>query len=342
MFKINETMNFIIKRLVYAFIVLIVFSWIIFLISWVVPGDPARMALGANVPEWVVERLRKDMHLDEALYKQYYFWIKKVIINRDLGESLTTLRKVNEDIKLFLPASLELALFTGGLGMILASIFGIISGRYQNKWIDNILRVIAYSGVVTPTFVFAIFFILLFCCSFKVLPVMGRLSPGVPPPIPITGLYVIDSLLTRNYITFFDAIKHLILPVASLTMPLFAQVTRIIRSATINNLQSDYISVAEISGIPEKVIIFKYLLKPSLIPGISAAGMSIANLIGNSFIVELTFNWPGMSRYGMEAMLKKDFNAIVGVAIIYALLFILSNIIVDIIVFRLDPRIVIN
>lgn len=302
------------------------------------PGDPARAALGDTVPEWVAENLRKEMYLDKPIYIQYYYWFKGAI-HGDFGQSLTTRRPVFDDIKLYFPASLELAMFSGILVIILATIFGTISGAYSNTWIDNIVRMIAYFGIVTPSFIFAIFFMLIFCYVLAVLPTLGRLSADIAPPSYITGFMMIDSLIAGNFSAFIDAIKHIILPALSLMMSPMASISRIIRSSISDNLQKDYIHSARSYGIPERIVIFKYLLKPSYIPGISMAGASIANLIGNAFLVEVIFNWPGLSRYGLNAMLSKDLNSVIAVTLIYATLFSTFNLIVDIIVNRLDPRI---
>jgi len=333
-----EIIKFIVKRLFYSIFVLIGFSLVIFIFSRSIPGDPARLALGETAPEWVVERLREEMHLSDPIYMQYYYWIKGAI-KGDLGTSLTTQRSVMDDIRQFFPASLELVFYSGILMMVLGTLFGTISGWYNNTWVDNVFRIIAYLGVVTPSFVFAIFFVLIFSYFFEILPTIGRLSSGFTPPPHITGLITVDALIAGNYTVLIDAIKHLILPAFSLMAGPMASFSRIVRSSVTDNLQKDYI-MAEISyGISERVIMFKYLLKPSFIPGISISGLSLANLMGNAFLIELIFNWPGLSRYGMNAILKKDLNSIIAVSIVYALLFIIINVIVDIVVNLLDPRI---
>ena len=333
-----EIIKFIIKRLFYSIFVLVGFSILIFLFTRSIPGDPARLALGETAPEWVAERLREEMHLNDPIYKQYYYWIKGAM-EGDLGISLTTQRSVTEDIRQFSVASLELAIYSGILMVIIATSFGTISGWYNNTWIDNLFRVIAYLGIVTPSFVFAIFFVLIFSYFLKILPTIGRLSSGFTPPPYITGLITVDALIAGNYAVLIDAIKHIILPAFSLMMAPMAQIARTVRSSIVDNLQKDYIMSERSYGIPERVIMFKYLLKPSFIPGISIAGLSLADLMGSAFLIELVFNWPGLARYGMNAMLRKDLNSVIAVTIVYALVFIMLNIIVDIIVNALDPRI---
>jgi peptide/nickel transport system permease protein len=296
------------------------------------------MALGARAPGWAVERLREEMHLNEPLYVQYYYWAKGAL-HGDFGMSLVTRRSVANDIKEFLPASLELALYAGIFMGIIGITLGTISGWYSNTWIDNLVRVISYIGIVTPSFVFAIFFVLIFSYVLEIFPTMGRIAPDLIPPPRITGMITLDALITGNFAIFLDALKHLFLPAISLAMGPLAQEARITRSSITDNVKKDYIAAERSCGIPERTIMFKYLLKPSLIPTISIYGLDFASLLGNAFLIELIFNWPGLSRYGMNAMLRKDLNAMTAIILVFGLVFVIVNIIVDIIVEYLDPRI---
>jgi len=171
------------------------------------------------------------------------------------------------------------------------------------------------------------------------MPTLGRLSPDVSPPPTITGLITIDSLLTGNLTAFFDALWHLILPGLALAMGGLAQESRITRSTMSDNLTKDYIASARSLGIPEGVVMRKFLLKPSLIPTVSILGLDFAGTMSNAFLVEMIFNWPGSSRYGINTMLRKDLNAIAGVVLTMGVVFIVVNILVDIVVGLLDPRI---
>lgn len=329
---------FLLKRVAYSLFVLIGLSMLIFTIARAVPGDPARMALGARAPEEVVQRLREEMRLGEPLHIQYYYWVKDAL-RGDLGMSLVTRRPVSQDIADFLPATMELALFAGVIMTIFGILLGAISTYRANSWVDNAVRVIAYMGIVTPPFMFAIFFILLFAYVLGILPIIGRLSPGITPPPTITGMIVLDSLITGNFDVALDALRHLILPGVALSLAGLSQQARITRSSMTDNLRKDYIAAERAQGIPGRVIMLKYLLKPSLIPTVSILGLDFAMLLSNAFLVELVFNWPGLSRYGMNAMLSKDLNATVAVVMVLGLLIVIVNIIVDLVVAYLDPRI---
>jgi len=333
-----ETIKFIAKRLAYSLLVLLGLSVLMFSIARVVPGNPARMALGPRAPEWAVQKLRDEMHLEDPLYVQYYYWLKGAL-HGDFGMSLVTRRSVAHDIKEFFPASLELALYTGIFMGIMGIVLGTISGWYSNTWVDNTVRIISYIGIITPSFVFAIFFVLIFGYILQVLPTMGRIPPSVAPPPQITGMITFDALITGNFAVFFSALKHLLLPAISLAMGPLSQEARITRTSLAGNMSKDYVAAERSCGLPERIIMFKYLLKPSLIPTVSIYGLDFAAIIGNAFIVELIFNWPGLSRYGMNAMLRKDLNATVAVVMVYGILFMTVNIIVDLVVSFLDPRI---
>jgi len=330
--------RFLIKRLVLSVFVLLGLSILIFMISRVLPGDPVRMALGSRAPEWAVENMRQEMHLDEPIYKQYAFWLSGAV-RGDLGTSLVTRRAVSTDVGEFLPATLELALLAAVIMAVFGILFGAVAGRFRNTWIDNVIRIFSYIGVVTPSFVFAILFVLLFGYLLRVLPTIGRLSPWILRSPTVTGFMTIDSLIAGNFAAFGDAIQHMILPALSLSLGSLAQQARIARASISDNLGKDYILSAKGFGIPGRVVMFKYLLKPSLIPTVSIMGLDFAGIVANAFLVELIFNWPGFSRYGINAMLNKDLNAITAVVMVLGLIFITVNIIVDLVVAWLDPRI---
>jgi peptide/nickel transport system permease protein len=326
------------KRLLHSVFVLVGLSILVFVIARVMPGDPARMALGPRAPESVVKKFKETLHLDKPIYVQYYYWAKNALTG-NFGISITTKRNVASDIREFFPATFELIFFTGVLMSVFGILLGILSARYSNKWPDNAVRVISYLGVCTPAFVFAILFLLVFGYFLNLLPTIGRLSPGTSYPGTITGLLTVDSLLGGDVRTFFDALKHLLMPAFALALGPIAQEARITRSSMTENLQRDFIALERSQAIPERVIMSKYLTRISLIPTVSMLGLDFASQLGWAFLVELVFNWPGISRYGINAMLRKDLNSIVAVIMVIGLVFMVVNIVVDLLVAWLDPRI---
>jgi peptide/nickel transport system permease protein len=329
---------FILRRLGLSLFVLFGLSIVIFVIARIIPGDPARMALGPRAPVEVVERLSKQMHLDRPIAEQYVLWLWDAV-HGDLGDSLLTRRPVLQDIGEFLPATFELVVVTGVIIAALGITLGVLSAIYANTWLDNLVRIISYLGIVTPGFAWAVIFMLIFGFVWNVFPTIGRLSESVTPPAWITGIMTLDSLLAGRPDAFWDALKHLILPAAALAMGPMSQAARITRSSMAENQNKDYIGSMIAYGVPGSVVTAKYLLKPSLIPTITVMALDIAATFGMAFLVELIFSYPGISRYGIQAMLNKDVNAIVGVVLVLGLVFVTINIVVDVVVAYLDPRI---
>jgi peptide/nickel transport system permease protein len=330
--------TFILKRLSYTVFVLFGLSILIFIIARVLPGDPARLALGPRAPDWAVQNLRQQLHLNEPLYIQYFYWVRDAA-RGSLGESLVTRRDVFTDVQEFLPATLELITLSALLVVALAIPIGMVAGRRANSWFDNVVRVLSYVGVAVPAFVVAIIFLLVFGFELHIAPSIGRISPNIVAPPTVTGFITIDSLISGNMLALYDAVVHLILPALALALGPIAQEARITRSSVVENLNKDYILSTVSHGVPERLLTLKYLLRPSLIPTVSVMGLDISSLIANAFLVELIYNWPGISRYGINAMLRKDLNAIVAVVMIAGIIFAIANIVVDLIVAYLDPRI---
>ena len=328
----------VIRRIPSLLIALIGLSILIFFIARVLPGDAARFALGPRATIEAVQKLRTQLHLDDPIYIQYYYWLRDAL-SGNLGQSLVTFRSVSTDIVEFLPATLELVAFALIIDIIFSMSLGIIAGKYSNTWIDVIIRGIAYIFTSIPSFIFGIFFLLVFGFYLNILPVGGRLTYGVIPPPTVTRFYTIDALIAGRFDVFVDALKHIIMPGFSLAMGMIAQESRILRSGIVDTLRKEFITAAVSHGIPDRVVTFKYLLKPSMIPTVTIMALDISVAVGGAFLVELIFNWPGFSRYGTNAILMKDLNAIVAVVLVIGIIFALANIIADIIVSYLDPRI---
>lgn len=333
-----QQLAFVIRRLFHCLFVLLGLSVVIFIISRVVPGDPARMAVGYRASEEVAENMREYMHLSDPWAVQYGYWLRGAL-RGDFGKSLVTRRSVGEDIKQFFPATLELALFAGLVMSVGGISLGTLSAHHKDKWVDNLVRIIAYLGVVTPAFVFGVIFLLTFGFWLHLLPATGRLSEGITPPAVVTGLMTVDAVLAGDLAVFGDALKHLLMPGIALALAGLAQSARLTRATMSSNLTKDYIAAERALGISERLILWRFLLKPSLTPTVSILGLDFAALMGNAFLVELIFHWPGVSRYGVNAMLNKDLNAIAAVVLVLGLVFVTVNILVDLIVGALDPRI---
>lgn len=328
--------KYLIKRVLQGILVLFAMSILIFILSRTIQGDPARVALGANASEEAVESMREHLHLDEPIIKQYGIWLGN-LMHGDFGYSTKTRRSVSDDVKDFLPATLELILMAGVFMVVFAIIFGRLAARKRNTWVDGVIRVMSYIGVAMPAFVWAVLLLLFFGYVWQVIPVLGRLSSSLTPPTHITGLYILDGILTGNFAVAWNAFLHVLFPAIALAIGPTFQEARILRSSLTDNMSKEYITVTRGYGIPEKKIFKKYLFKPSFSSAVSVMGLDFAALIGNAFLVETVFYWPGISKYGVTVMLAKDLNAISAVVLITGIIFIVCNILVDIISMIIDP-----
>lgn len=333
-----EYFFFIVRRLLWSVLVLVGLSIVIFLIARVVPGDPARIALGPLATAEQVTNLRHKMGLDRPLYVQYGRYVSG-LVRGDFGQSLLTQRSVASDLRSAFPATLELVLVTILIAMALGIPTGVLAARFKDSWVDNVSRFLSLFGVVTPSFFIALLLQLLVGYFLHVLPVNGRLSPNASFTPDLTGLVLIDALIRGQPAVWLDGLRHLILPAVSLAAASLGQIARITRSSMIDVSRKDYVEAARAFGIPDLVTTFKYMLKPSFIPTLTILGLEFASLLGNAFLVEMVFGWPGMAAYGVRAILHKDFNAIMGVVMVTGAFFVLVNLLIDVLLGTFDPRI---
>ncbi|ELK55995.1 MULTISPECIES: ABC transporter permease [Haloferax] len=330
--------DYLVRRAIHSVPVIFGLSVLIFLISRVIPGDPVRLALGPEATQQQVAALRAEMGLDQPLPMQYVDWLVGVV-QGDWGMSLRTNNNVFSDIVARLPATLELTVVTLFCAVLLAIPFGVVAGTNKDRWQDHLSRITALFGVSMPRFWVAIVLQIVFVVSLGLLPLSGRLSDGVAPPPAVTGLYLVDSLIAGQFGTFLDAATHLLLPTVALGLATLAQVMRLIRSDMIDEQRKDYVLAARAYGLPNTLIEYKYMLQNAFTSSLTVVGLAFGFLLGNAFLVEIVFAWPGMARYGVQAILYQDFNAIVGVTIVVGIGFVTANFVVDLLYGYLDPRV---
>jgi peptide/nickel transport system permease protein len=260
------------------------------------------------------------------------------VLHGDLGQSLLTNRSVARDIVEALPATLELVLLTLALIVTVAIPLGMLAARRHNSAVDNISRIVSLLGVVTPGFVVAILLQLLAAESGRFLPLTGRLSPDLAFVPDFTHLALIDALLRLRLDAFGDALAHLVLPAIALSAAGIGQIMRITRSAMLDIARREHVDTLRSFGVPGRVIALKYMLRLASVAPLTILGLEFASLIGNAFVVELVFAWPGIASYGVRAILSKDFNAVMGVVLISGLFFVVANLVIDLLIGLIDPR----
>ena len=326
-----------IKRIGISFVVLIGVSFLIFAIARVIPGDPARIALGPNATPEAVEALRNQLHLNDSFLTQYGYFLSD-LAHGDLGISLYTNRPVTADIAQFLPATLELVLVAGLMMVGIGLPLGILAARHRGRAADHITRVIALLTVSAPGFVWAVVLMLVFAYFLPVFPIAGQISDSFRIP-DVTGFLLIDTLIAGNLAAFGNALWHLVLPAFALALSGIGQTARLVRANMVETYGKPYIEMAEAYGFPQRRIARKYALRPSMIPSLTVIGLDFASLLGNAFLIETVYAWPGLSRYGVAVILRKDLNGIIGTVLVIAAMFLIVNVIVDLLVSVINPRI---
>jgi peptide/nickel transport system permease protein len=330
-------LKYIINRILMLIPVLLGVSIIVFLIMRVFSPDPAPIVLGQHATQEATEAWRQVNGLNDPIYLQYFSFLKGALTG-DFGTSYYTKAPVIKEIFARFPATIELAIVAIILASFLGILIGVISAVKKNSLIDNAGMLLALIGVSMPIFWLGILLIIFFSGTLHWLPSNGRINPLLQP-LHITGFYLIDSLISGNTTTFMDALKHLILPASALAMYSMAIITRMTRSSMLDTLQQDYIRTARAKGVPESKVVYKHALRNGLIPIVTVIGLQLGSLLGGAVLTETVFSWPGIGAYTVACILKSDFPVVQGVVLLVATIFVLMNLLVDVVYAFLDPRI---
>jgi len=312
---------------------------VVFLFMRLTPGDPVdiMMGQGGAVTTGEIEQLRHEFHLDEPLPVQLWLFLKGAV-RGDLGYSYVQKRPIGELIGERLPATIELAVGALFFALLVAVPIGIVSAVKQRSLVDQISMAGAFLGTSMPAFWLGIVLILLFSVRLRWLPVQGRIDYGTELQ-QVTGLYVLDSLLTRNWTALISSLRHLVLPSVSLGAAAAAIVARVLRSSMVETLRQDYITLARAKGQVEFLVVMKHALRNALIPTVTVVGLQVGALLGGNMIVETVFSWPGLGRMVVQAIFERDFPLVQGAVMVYAFTYVMANLIVDILYTTLNPKI---
>jgi peptide/nickel transport system permease protein len=312
---------------------------IVFFFIRLTPGDPVdiMMGQGGAISTGEIEQLREEFHLNEPLHVQLWYFLRDAV-QGDLGYSYVLKRPVTELIAERLPATIELALGALFFSLVIAFPIGIISAVRQNSLLDRISMSGAFLGISMPGFWLGIVLILLFSVYLQWLPVQGRISVGVRLEEQ-TGFFVVDSILSGNIEALKSSLLHLILPSVTLGAAVAAVIARVLRSSMLETLRSDYVTLARSKGASEWVVVLKHALRNALIPTVTVLGLQIGILLGGNMVIETVFGWPGLGRMVVKAIFDRDFPLIQGSVMIYAFIFVMASLIVDILYTYLNPKI---
>lgn len=308
---------------------------IVFAISHVVPADPARIMAGENATPEQVTKVRHQFGLDLPLPVQFAHYVRDVVTG-DMGTSLFTQRPVADDLLQRLPATFELAIYAMVLAVVIGVPLGVGAALHRNSLLDHMVRIVTIGGLAMAAFWLAILLQLLFSMWLGVTPVQGRINGWGPDPI--TGFYTLDALLRGDWNTLGEALRYLALPVATLALPAMATIVRFTRAGVLSVMSSNFVFYQAAMGIPRRRVVWKYILRSALIGTLTQIGLIFGTLIANAVVVETVFDWPGLGSYAVGSILQSDYNAIMSFTLFIGVVFILTNLLVDVAQAVLDPR----
>jgi peptide/nickel transport system permease protein len=327
----------ILRRLLFAVMVVAGVAVITFAISHLIPGDPARMVAGDRASDEIVAHIREGMGLDRPVTTQFVIYAKG-LLSGDFGTSLRTGRPVVEDIRAFLPATLELGIAALLLAVLIGVPLGVASAVYKDGVIDQVARTVSVAGISMPVFWFGLVLILIFYADLGLLPIGGRLADDVLPPDRVTGLMLVDTLIAGDFEAFRSAVWHLVLPASVLGFAQLGTITRQIRASMLDALQEDYVRTARANGLRPARIVFRHALRNALIPSVTLLGLLAGDLLYGAVLTESVFAWPGIGSYVVNSIQTLDFPAIMGFTVIASVGYVLINLAVDFVYLALDPQ----
>jgi peptide/nickel transport system permease protein len=309
-----------------------------FVMLRILPNDPSAALAGENATPAQIAAIRKAYGFDEPMWKQFAIYLKQVA-QADLGNSTNSGRPVASDIAQRLPATIELTFCALLFATLVGVPLGTMAAVWHNSVFDHVVRILTVGGLAIAAFWFAIILQLVFSMHLDWLPLRSRLAVGTPEPPNITGLFLLDSLLTARLDIFWDALQHIAMPAFTLSLGGLASIARFTRAGVLDTLQKDFVGYAEAAGYRRRRIIWVYVLRNSVVAATTQIGLLFGALISSAVAVEAIFDWPGIGSYAVTAILTSDYKAILAVTLVVGVIYAIVNIIVDITHALLDPRV---
>jgi ABC-type dipeptide/oligopeptide/nickel transport system permease component len=315
---------------------------ITFVLTRAIPGDPAAYFAGASATQEAVEQVRRQLGLDRPLIEQFFRYVAD-LARGDLGLSLTTGQPVLTELLQRLPASLEMVLLALALACAIAVPMGVLAATRPGSWVDQLSRIVTTAGVSLPTFFTGLLlaYVFYFLLGWAPAP-LGRLDPVFSPPPPVTGLYLIDAALARDAALWWAAAKQLVLPVVTMALFVLAPIARMTRASMLAVLGADFVRTARASGLSRSTVLVRYGLRNALLPVVTTLGMVFGFMIGSSVVIEKVFGWPGVGSYAIDALTASDYAPVQGFVLAMGILFVLLNLLVDLLYVLIDPRVTIE
>lgn len=329
--------RYIIKRLLQLAPVIIGVTLIAFLLIHMAPGDPARTMLGQHATQKEINEIREKYGLDEPIFVQYGLWLSGVL-RGDLGRSIITNDLVTNEISSRFPNTIELTVAAMLFAILIGGFAGIISASKQYSVTDYTVMGVALFGISMPVFWLGIILMMVFGVILGWLPIGGRIDLIIPYQR-VTGFMIIDSIITFNLPALISSIRHLILPAVALgTIPM-AMIARVTRSSMLEVLRQDFIRTERAKGLSERAVIYKHAVRNAMVPVVTVIGLNFGLLLAGAILTETVFSWPGLGRLVVEAVYERDYPLVVGCILIFAIIFVIVNLITDLLYTYIDPRI---
>jgi ABC-type dipeptide/oligopeptide/nickel transport system permease component len=312
---------------------------ITFILTRALPGDPAAYFAGAAATEEAIAQVRTQLGLDKPLLEQFFQYVA-ALARGDMGLSLTTGQPVAQELLARLPASLEMVFLALLLACAIALPLGVLAATRPGSWVDQLCRLVTTAGVSLPTFFTGLLlaYVFYFLLGWAPSP-MGRLDPMFSPPATITGLYLVDAALAGDPAMWWASLKQLILPVLTMAIFVLAPIARMTRASMLSVLSADFIRTARASGLSRGTVLVTYALRNALLPVVTTLGMVFGFMLGSSVIVEKVFGWPGVGSYAIDALTASDYAPVQGFVLAMGVLFVLLNLLVDLLYGLIDPRV---
>lgn len=333
---------FIIRRLLLLIPVLLGITMFVFALTRL-GGDPAAIYFNPHMGAEAREHVREALHLNENVLTQYWYWLVE-IVQGNWGYSPTGATSVTESIIMFFPATFELAMVALFIALPSGIYLGTLSAVKRGRGVDHGTRIMALVGVSLPIFVLGLVLQYVFYFKLQLLPATGRYDEILFFDYQrgfhnYTGFFIIDTAMNLNWTMFVDGVRHLILPAITLSFGSIALIARLMRSSMLEVLGLDYVKTARAKGLPERVVIKKHARRNALIPVTTVGGLMFGGMLGGAVITETIFAWPGLGRWATQAITTFDTGAIMGFVLITSIIYVLSNLVVDILYAYLDPRV---
>ena len=325
------------RRLIGAIPVLLGISFIVFLLMHLAPGDPVYLLLGENATPDDVARVRQEWGLDEPLAVQYWQFISRAMVG-DFGRSLKFGEPVMKLVLERLPATIELATVSLVVAILISIPLGVYSAIKRDTVVDHAGTGMALIGVSLPNFWLGIMLIYFLGGQWNLLPVAGRIEYGLEVRA-ITGLYLLDSLLTGNLAAFWSAVKHLLMPAVTLGTALAAIMTRITRSSVLEVMRQDYVMTARAKGLSEGAVVWRHILRNALITVVTILGLQLGALLNGSVITETVFSYPGIGDLLIQSISARDYRLTQVLILFFGIIYFAVNLLVDVVYTMIDPRI---